>query len=133
MSFCKVQILGRLGQDPEVRFTSTGEKVASFDLAVSEYAGKDSEGNRQEKTSWHKVVCWKKQADVAERSLSKGTLVLIDGRLNKRSWESDGVKKYATDIVAGTIHLIERKKEDEEFPGNYGESYDGNEGEDIPF
>lgn len=108
----KAIIIGHVGQDPEVRYTgnaTNGTKVAQLRVATSERY-KDKDGKVQELTEWHSIVCWRGLADVVEKYVKKGTLVYIEGKIQSRSWEdSQGVKKYATDIVAHTLQLLGKK------------------------
>ena len=108
----KAIIIGHVGQDPEVRYTghaTNGAKVAQLRVATTERY-KDKDGKVQELTEWHSIVCWRGLADVVEKYVKKGTLVYIEGKIQSRSWEdSQGVKKYATDIVAHTLQLLGKK------------------------
>ncbi len=98
-------IIGRLGRDPELKFTPSGQAVANFSVATDEtYTGKD--GQKVEKTEWHRIVAWGKTAEFCENYLSKGRKVLVVGRLQTRSWEADGVKKQRTEIVATDINFL---------------------------
>lgn len=102
----KVILIGRLGADPEIRYTQGGSPVANLRLATNEsWKGKD--GNKEERTEWHKVVCWAKLAELASQYLSKGRQVYIEGRLQTRMWEDkDGQKRYSTEIVASTLQFL---------------------------
>ncbi|MFQ6114506.1 MAG: single-stranded DNA-binding protein [bacterium] len=109
----KVILLGRLGQDPELRYTPNGAAVTTLSLATNE-VWKDSEGAKQERTEWHRVVLWRKLAEIAGEWLKKGSRVYIEGRLQTRSWEDkDGVKRYITEVVASTMTLMDTKAESE--------------------
>ena len=94
----RVQILGRLGKDPELRKTQTGDSIASFNLAVSE-KWTDKQGEKQEHTEWIPVVVFGKAADTAAQYLRKGNRVLVEGQFKTRNWEKDGVKRYTTEVV----------------------------------
>ena len=105
----KVMLIGRLGSDPEVRYTPTGIAYARLSVATSEpYLDKD--GNRQETTEWHKVVAWRKLAEICGQYLTKGRLVYVEGRLRTRTWEQDGVKRSATEIEAREMHILDAAK-----------------------
>ena len=109
----KAIIIGHVGQDPEVRYTgnaSNGAKVAQLRVATTERY-KDKEGKVQELTEWHSIVCWRGLADIVEKYVKKGTLVYIEGKIQSRSWEDKGVKKYATDIIANTLQLLSKKEQ----------------------
>ncbi len=102
----KVILVGRLGADPEVRYTSNGAAVATFRMATSEsWTNKD--GERQERTEWHKIVAWRKLAEICAEYLSKGKQVYIEGRLQTREWEDkDGVKRWTTEITAQNMQML---------------------------
>ena len=102
----KVIIVGRLGADPEVRNTQTGQTVCTLSLATSESWVKD--GKKEERTEWHRVVLWAKQAELAQRYLKKGRMVYIEGRLQTRSWQDNqGQKRYTTEIIGNTMQFID--------------------------
>ena len=115
-SMNKVILIGRLGGDPELKYTSNGTAQALINLATSE-RWKDSDGNQQEKTEWHRVIAWRRQAEFAGEWLKKGRLVCIEGKLTTRSWEKDGQKRYMTEVVADNITMLGSKAE-----GGGGES-----------
>lgn len=96
----QVNVLGNLGQDPELRHTQGGEAVATMSVATSEQ-WTDKDGKKHEETEWHRVVVWGKQAENCSKYLTKGSKVFVQGKLKTRSWEDkDGVKRYTTEIVA---------------------------------
>ena len=103
----KVQLIGNLGADPQVRTTNGGKAVASFSLATNR-RWKDREGNKQEATDWHDVVCWGPRAKIAADYLAKGSRVYIEGRLQTSSWEDQeiGVTRYRTEIVCQNLLLL---------------------------
>ncbi|MCK5606736.1 single-stranded DNA-binding protein [Candidatus Pacearchaeota archaeon] len=102
----KVILVGNLGRDPEVRYTKAGQAVASFSLATSEkWTGKD--GNKEEKTEWHKIIAWGKLGEVCGEYLNKGKQIYIEGRLQTREWEDkEGVKHHTTEIVANNMTML---------------------------
>lgn len=102
----KAMIIGRLGQDPEVRTTQGGTKVATLSIATSEkWKGKD--GQKQERTEWHRVVAWGRTAEIAQEYLKKGSQVYIEGPIQTREWEDkDGVKRYTTEIKALQLTML---------------------------
>ncbi len=109
----KVILLGRLGQDPELRYTPNGAAVTTLNLATNE-VWKDNDGNKQERTEWHRVVLWRKLAEVAGEYLKKGSRVYVEGRLQTRSWEDkDGVKRYVTEVIGDTMTMMDTKAESE--------------------
>lgn len=102
----KVIIIGRLGADPEVKTVTGGNTVARLSVATSEN-WTDREGQKQERTEWHRVVVWGKLAELCGKYLSKGRQAYIEGRLQTRSWEdAQGQKKYSTEIVANTVQFL---------------------------
>ena len=102
----KVILVGNLGKDPEVRFTPGGQAKASFSVATTE-KWKDQQGQLQERTEWHNIVVWGKQAETCGQYLSKGRQVFIEGRIKTRSYDDkDGNKKYITEIVAQNVRFL---------------------------
>ena len=101
----KVIIIGRLGQDPEMKAVGQGATVTRLNVATSEnWVGKD--GQKQERTEWHRIAVWGKLAEICGKYLAKGRQVYVEGRLQTRSWEDNGVKKYSTEIVATTVQFL---------------------------
>jgi single-strand DNA-binding protein len=108
-SLNKVMLVGRLGRDPEMRYTKSGSAVASFSIATDE-RWKDKQGNRQEHTEWHNIVAWTKLADFAQNYLKKGMLIFVEGQLRTRDWtDNANVKHYRTEIRADNIQFMEPK------------------------
>lgn len=103
----KVLLIGNLGRDPEVRSTPGGQPVASFTLATTR-KWRDRDGNRQEQTEWHNVVCWGKQAEIAGQYLTKGKQVYVEGRLQTRSWDdkNTGEKRYRTEVICDNFQML---------------------------
>lgn len=117
----RVTLLGRLGQDPEMRSTQSNVSVCTLNLATSENY-KDRSGEWQEKTDWHKVVLWDKLADIAGQYLSKGRQVYIEGRLQTRSYEAqDGSTRYVTEVVGRNLILLGGK--DQSFSDGGGQNF----------
>ena len=106
MSVNKVILVGRLGKDPETRFTSGGQAVATFNMATdSSY--KDRNGERQKRTEWHRIKAWGKLAEIVQQYLKKGSLIFIEGRIETREWQDkEGVKRYTTEIVANEMRML---------------------------
>jgi len=105
----KAVLIGRLGADPEVRYTPDGLMVTNLRLATSE-RWKDKNGERAERTEWHRIVTFGKLAEICGNYLSKGSLIYIEGRIQTRSWEDkDGIKRYTTEIVALNMQMLESK------------------------
>ena len=134
----KVILVGRLGADPEVRYTQDGTMVTNFRLATDE-ARKDRSGERITKTEWHRIVTFGKLAEICGNYLSKGRLVYIEGRIQTRSWEdNEGTKRYTTEIVAQNMQMLEPKGQaaDQYSESNYsGSSFNepGMPDDDVPF
>lgn len=106
MSVNKVILVGRLGRDPETRYTAGGQAVANFSVATDE-SYKDRNGERQKRTEWHKIVVWGKQAEIAQQYLKKGSLVFIEGRIQSREWQDkEGQKRTAFEIVANSFRML---------------------------
>ncbi len=105
-SLNRVQLIGRLGKNPEVRYTSNGSSVANFTMATNEsWTGKD--GQKNEKTEWHNIVAWGKLGEICGEYLTKGKQVYIEGRLTTRSWDDrDGKKRYTTEVKADNMIML---------------------------
>src|SRR5690349_24264735 len=106
MSVNKVILVGRLGRDPETRYTGSGQAVANFSVATDE-SYKDRNGERQKRTEWHKIVVWGKQAEIAQQYLKKGSLIFIEGRIQSREWQDkEGQKRTSFEIVANNFRML---------------------------
>jgi single-strand DNA-binding protein len=106
MSVNKVILVGRLGRDPETRYTSSGQAVCNFTLATDE-TYKDRAGERQKRTEWHRIVVWAKQAEIAQQYLHKGSLIYLEGRIQTRQWDDrEGQKRTTTEIVATNFRML---------------------------
>jgi single-strand DNA-binding protein len=101
----KVMLIGNLGRDPETSVYEGNVKRVTFTLATSE-TYKDKSGNKVTQTEWHNIVCWRGLAEIAGQYLKKGMQVYVEGKIRTHSWEDNGVKKYATDILADTFQMI---------------------------
>ncbi len=102
----KVILIGNLGKDPELRYTPSGQPVATFSLATTE-RWTDRNGQRQDRTEWHNVVAWGKLGELVNQYLKKGRSAYIEGRITTRSWDDkDGNKRYKTEIVANQVHFL---------------------------
>lgn len=110
MALNRAEIIGNLGNDPELKSTPSGNSVCNFSVATNE-KWKDKEGNEQERTEWHRVVVWGKSAESCAKFLSKGRQVFVEGKLQTRSWENkDGVKMYTTEIIAKRVDFLGAKE-----------------------
>ena len=132
----KVTLIGRLGQNPEIKTLQNGQSVANFSVATSE-KWTDRDGNKQEKTEWHKVVVWGKLAEICAQKLSKGQLTYIEGKLQTRKWNDQNEKAhYVTEIISDKVlFLSEPSKEPK--PGHSQSAVDNfaapSEIDEIPF
>lgn len=106
-----VRLIGNLGMDPEMKDLSTGKKLAKFSLATSE-THKDEKGNNVKETSWHNLVIWGKQAEIAEKYLKKGKEIAVEGKLHSRSYtDKEGQKRYFTEVVVNDFVMLGGKKD----------------------
>lgn len=130
-SLNKVQLIGHLGQDPEIRRTQDGRAIANFSVATSESWRDRNSGERKEKTEWHKVVVFNEGlAKIAEQYLKKGAKVYVEGQLQTRKWEKDGIDRYATEIVlqgfGSTLTMLDGRNSNGD--GDGGRSSSSNSG-----
>lgn len=102
----KAILIGNLGRDPEIRYTASGTAVANFTIATSERWKDKETGEDKEQTEWHRIVAWRRLAEICGEYLTKGRQVYIEGRLQTRSWEKDGVTRYTTEIVANDMMML---------------------------
>jgi single-strand DNA-binding protein len=106
MSVNRAILVGRLGRDPETRYTSAGQAVCNFTLATDE-TYKDRNGERQKRTEWHRIVVWGKQAEIAQQYLHKGSLIFVEGRIQTRQWDDrEGQKRTTVEIVANNFRML---------------------------
>ena len=133
----KVMLIGRLGADPELKYTPTGRANVNISVATNAY-WKDQEGNPQERTDWHRVVAWGKLAEIMGEYLKKGSQVYLEGRLQSRSYEdNNGAKRYITEVVATDMEMLGGGRRNEG-NGNASsppaqEAVPAQEGDDLPF
>ncbi len=134
----KVILVGRLGADPEIRYTPDGTMVTNLSVATNEQ-WKDKDGERQQRTEWHRVVTFRRLAEICGNYLSKGSLVYLEGRIQTRSWDDkDGNKRYTTEIIASNMQMLDRKSDasgySDEAPANSrAETGLGTYEDDVPF
>jgi single-strand DNA-binding protein len=105
----KAILIGNLGRDPELRYTPSGAAVCTFSIATSEKWRDKQTNEMKESTNWHNIVLWGKQAELAKQYLTKGSPVYIEGRIQTRSWDDNGVKKYITEIVGQRLQFLGRR------------------------
>lgn len=104
----KVILVGRLGKDPEVRYTPSGVAVANFSMATSEEWKDKDTGDKKERTEWHRIVAWRRLGEICGEYLHKGSQIYIEGKLQTRDWEDrDGNKRYTTEIVAQNMQMLD--------------------------
>lgn len=109
----KVFLIGNLGRDPEVRYTSSGQAVAHFSLATSR-SRRDPNGNWTDETEWHRIIAWDRLAEMASEHLHKGSKVYVDGRISSRKYtDNQGIERAAYEIVANDLTLLDRRTEGE--------------------
>ena len=121
----RVQLIGRLGRDPESKFTPTGKKVTQFSLAVSNH-WKDKNGETKESTEWVNIEAWGRLGEVCQEYLKKGSLVYLEGRIKTDKYEEKGEARYFTKVVAQSLEFLDKRPAEEpmmaveEDPGDYG-------------
>lgn len=112
MSVNKVILVGNVGKDPEVRYLDKNVAVANFTLATTERGFTMQNGTQvPDRTEWHNIVAWRGLAEIAEKYIRKGSQLYIEGKIQTRSWEKDGIKRYTTEIYAESIQLLGKKSE----------------------
>ena len=128
----KAQVIGNLGSDPEVRYTPKGTAVATFSVATTE-RWKDQDGQQKEHTEWHRIVVWRRLAEICGEFLKKGSKVYIEGKMQTRKWQDkDGKDRYTTEVIASNMEMLGGGQRDD---SSYSdpEPRPGKEGEDVPF
>ena len=132
----KAMLIGRLGKDPEVRYTPDGTMVTNFNLATDEQ-WKDKNGEKAQRTEWHRIVTFGKLAEICGNYLVKGKLVFVEGRIQTRSWEDkDGVKRFTTEIVASNMQMLDSKGQSKTMEDSSSNSVAGGAAtgsDDVPF
>ena len=137
-SLNRVMLIGNLGKDPELRYTTSGVAVATFSVATNE-SWKDQDGNQQERTEWHNIVAWKKLAEICAEWLKKGKKVYIEGRIQTRSYDdkNTGAKKYITEIVAENMIMLDSRGSESssgaQAPSTVEDSQSSAKDDDLPF
>jgi single-strand DNA-binding protein len=131
----KVILVGNLGADPEMRYTPSGMAVCKFRIATTEKFT-DRQGNRQERTDWHRITAWGKLAEICGQYLSKGKQVYVEGRIKNDTWEKDGAKHYSYEIVAQNMVMLgqgQGRGAEPEAEPPFGPPEGGVPEDDIPF
>lgn len=127
----KVILVGNLGKDPELRTVANGTVIANFNVATTDRR-KDKDGNWADQTEWHRIVCFGKTAEFVGSYLKKGRQVYVEGKIQTRTWEKDGVKQYSTEILADKVNGLGPKPKDADTGSDQGYSGTGAD-EEIPF
>ena len=125
----KAMVIGNLGNDPEIRYTQKGAAVATFSIATTE-RWKDADGVQQEHTEWHKIVAWKGLAEICGDHLKKGSKVYIEGKMQTRKWEENGITRHTTEIIAKSMEMLGGKTFDKETASS--SATHGNNGDNPP-
>ncbi|MGY8784939.1 MAG: single-stranded DNA-binding protein [Pseudomonadales bacterium] len=125
----KVILVGNAGNDPEFRVMPNGNGVANVSLATSETWKDKTTGDQQEKTEWHRVIFFNRLAEIVEQYIKKGSKLYIEGRLQTRSWEQDGVKRYTTEIVASEMQMLDSRGGGNAGDNSFGQSQGQSQGQ----
>ncbi len=129
----KVILVGRLGKDPELRYTQSGTPVANFPLATNEVY-QDRSGNRQERTEWHRIVVWSKQAESVKNYLNKGRSALVEGSIQTRKWQDqEGKDRYTTEIKAQRVVFLDSQAQATAAAQQGEQAGNQNKGQEDPF
>jgi single-strand DNA-binding protein len=131
----KVILIGRLGANPEVKYTADGTMITNFRMATDEVR-KTKDGERTQQTEWHRIVTFGKLAEICGNYLTKGKLIYVEGRIQTRSWEDkEGVKRYSTEIVASNMKMLDSKGQVKESEPSYegGPAFPETDDDDVPF
>ncbi len=115
----KVILVGYLGQDPEIRYTPDGVAIVNFSVATTESWKDKASGEKKDKTEWHRVVAFRKLGEICGEWLTKGQLVYLEGKLQTRSWEKDGITRYTTEIVLNDMKMLGSGRDRQQNQGGY--------------
>lgn len=122
----KIMLIGNLGSDPEIKYTSEGTPVANFNIATTE-RWNNQKGEKEKRTEWHRIVAWRKLAELCGEYLTKGSKVYVEGKLQTRTWEDkEGVKRWTTEIIISSMEMLDRLSKPQDNDHTEPES-------DIPF
>lgn len=129
-----VILIGRCGKDPDIRYSSDGRAIANISLATSEEWKDKSTGEKKERTEWHRIVAFNRLGEIIGEYVSKGSQIYIEGHLQTRSWEKDGVTRYTTEIVADKMIMLDSKRsEPKRQPEQSYPDAGGYDDSDVPF
>lgn len=135
----KVILVARLGKDPEMKYMQNGNAICNFSAATSEAWTDKTSGEKKEVTEWHRIVAFGKLAEICGKYLAKGALIYAEGKLKSRSWEQDGITKYATDIVIDVMQMLGSKSDGQGQPTGHmppvasSQPFAPMESDDVPF
>jgi len=138
----KVQLIGRVGQNPELKYTQNGQPVASASLATNKKWKDSKSGQKQEKTEWHNLTFWGKLGEIVNQYVKKGSQIYVEGEIETQSWDDPqtGEKKYKTQINVRNMHMLDSKNNNQQSQGNFqpqqpasNDWQNGFEGSEIPF
>ena len=124
----KVILVGNVGQDPETRYMPNGGAVTNITLATSEIWKDKNTGENQERTEWHRITFYQRLAEIVAEYVKKGSKLYVEGSLRTRSWEQDGVKRYATEIIASEMQMLDSRGAGGSSGGDGGGSYQSSRG-----
>jgi single-strand DNA-binding protein len=128
----KVILVGHVGQDVELKYTPSGVAVATFSLATSE-SWKDQDGSKQEKTTWHNIVVWRKLAEIAAEYVKKGARLYVEGKIDNQTYEKDGVKHYTSKIVIDQMIILSSNRQVDDVTGSEPPPEKKGKEDDLPF
>ncbi len=128
----KVILVGNLGQDPEVKYTAGGAAVTTLSLATSESWKDKDTGSDQEKTEWHRVVLWRRLAEIAGEYLKKGSKVYIEGQLQTRKWEQDSQTRYTTEVVGRDMQFLDSRSSSSSESSSYDDINQDMSSQNLP-
>ena len=134
----KVIVIGHLGADPDIKYTQNGKAIANFTVATTESWKDKQTGNQQQRTEWHRMVCYDRTAEIAGEYLRKGAKVYIEGKLRTRKWQhKDGGDRYTTEIIANDMTMLDSRQESQGAPANQAPAnsapVDNSFDDDLPF
>ena len=128
----KVIMVGNLGQDPEVKYTAGGAAVTTLSLATSESWKDKDTGSDQERTEWHRVVLWRRLAEIAGEYLKKGSKVYIEGQLQTRKWEQDGQTRYTTEVIGRDMQFLDSRGSSSSDASSYEDTNQDTGSQNLP-
>ena len=128
----KVILLGNLGRDPDIRATQDGNKIVNLSIATSERWKDRNSGEQREKTEWHRVVLWRRLAEIAGEYLKKGSKVYIEGQLQTRKWEQDGQTRYTTEVVGRDMQFLDSRGSSSSDSSSYDDTNQDMSSQNLP-